>query len=115
MEVYDVEKFKIEFGKKVKVFRLLKGMSQEDLADKLGTVAQAISSLERGINFISLEKLIKLIEIFEIYPHELFYFQNSNVDTNSEAIQLSICELIKTFDPDELSCIYNLCKLLSNR
>lgn len=56
----------MNFGEKIFKLRKEKGLSQEDLADKLGTTRQAISKWENNQGFPETEKLLQLSNIFEV-------------------------------------------------
>ena len=58
--------FDKELGKKIKVIRGRKGLSQEFVAKKLGINRIALSRIERGERKIKVEELKKLAEVFNI-------------------------------------------------
>lgn len=62
-------------GKKIKKFRLLQGLSQEQLAEACFLSASYISCIERGTKKINLEKLERLAcqlnFIIDIYPRTI--------------------------------------------
>lgn len=49
-------------GMKVRAYRMLKGISQEKLAEKLGITFQQIQKYERGSNRISVSRLFHIAE-----------------------------------------------------
>ena len=50
-----------EFGKRLHDIRVLRGLTQEELANKLGDInKQHISRMERGVNACSIDLLIEL-------------------------------------------------------
>ena len=51
----------------IEYLRKREKMSQEQLADKLEISRQTISEWERGITYPSVEKLIELTKIFNVY------------------------------------------------
>lgn len=55
----------LKFGRK------LAGLTQSDVAEKLGVTYQAISNYERGINRIDQDTLLKLCSLYGIPPIEL--------------------------------------------
>ena len=61
----------IKFGKKVKATRLKKGMSQRDIARKLGVSANYISQIERGVENLSLKGIEKLAKAIDVSTSEL--------------------------------------------
>lgn len=62
----------MEPGKKIKQLRLRAGMTQEQLADRLGIGAQSVSKWENAVAMPDIMLLPKLAEIFGISIDELF-------------------------------------------
>jgi transcriptional regulator with XRE-family HTH domain len=54
------------FGLRLKGLRSEKGLTQQQLADKLGIVKASISSYEHNANYPSIEVFIKLCKIFDV-------------------------------------------------
>ena len=61
----------MEFGSKLYELRKEKGMSQEELANRLDVTRQTVSKWELGDSTPDLDKLILLGELFEISLDEL--------------------------------------------
>ena len=61
----------VEFGKRVKHYRLLNGWSQEELAERVGLHRTYIGSVERGERNISLLNISLLAKSFSISISEL--------------------------------------------
>lgn len=57
---------KAEIAQRIKAARLAKGLTQADVAQKLGITPQAISNFERGKNRISNDILRSLCELYDI-------------------------------------------------
>ena len=68
-EEYDMS---IEIGAKIKSLRLSASMTQEQLAQKLGVTAQAVSKWESGTNMPDIQLLPELSVIFGVSIDELF-------------------------------------------
>ena len=62
----------IDLGSKIKQLRLLRSMTQEQLAQKLGLTAQAISKWESGTNMPDIQMLPDLSVILGVSIDELF-------------------------------------------
>lgn len=62
----------IDIGKKIKALRLQKGMTQEELANKLNMSSQAVSKWENGITTPDIQLLPDLSVIFGVTIDELF-------------------------------------------
>lgn len=59
------------FGEKLKSERKNKGWSQEELAEKLFVSRQSVSKWETGLNYPSIEIIIKLSDLFGVTIDEL--------------------------------------------
>ena len=57
---------KKEIGKRLKLIRELKGLSQTELGNSLGIMYQHVSKYERGESVPTWENLIKLIELYGV-------------------------------------------------
>lgn len=68
------------FGKKVKERRTFLRLTQEQLAEKTGMSPKSLSQIELGNNFVSAENLNAICEALQVFPKELFDFQE---DQNS--------------------------------
>ena len=82
------DKRDIEVGRRVRAFRLQKGLSQEKLADQLGVTFQQVQKYEKGTNRIAAGRLQRIGEILEIPITEFFVQHKSNGTTQSELSEL---------------------------
>lgn len=53
-------------GKKIKEWRVQKGLSQEKLAEAIGVTDKNISRIERGIQYPKAENLMKILDVLDI-------------------------------------------------
>ncbi len=74
MNETDIEKIKSEFGKRVRDLRLKKGITQSDLAQKMGVDLRQIQRIENAEINTSLVSIYKLIIALDVNPNELFGF-----------------------------------------
>jgi len=65
------------FGIRIKYFRLLRGMTQEDLSEKIAMSTRYVSDIENGKVNITLKTLNKIAESLAIEEWELLKFYNS--------------------------------------
>lgn len=61
----------MDFGEKLKEIRRNEGMSQEQLAEKIGVSRQAITKWETGRGLPDVENMVILAEIFKMTLDEL--------------------------------------------
>jgi transcriptional regulator with XRE-family HTH domain len=69
----------IQIGKSIRAHRLIVGMSQSDLARKLGVSFQQIQKYEKGMNRVGAGRLPLIAKIFDIPISALF---EANADTS---------------------------------
>ncbi len=53
-------------GKRIRQYRIIRGLTQEKLAEKTGLSVIAISNIERGINYPAFENFISISNALEI-------------------------------------------------
>lgn len=59
-------------GAKIRIFRTHRGMSQSDLAGKIGVAFQQVQKYEKGINRVGASRLSRIAEVLGISIGELF-------------------------------------------
>lgn len=64
--------FRQAFGRRVRVLRIARGLSQEDLADLAGIHRTYLSSLERGQRNVGLDNIHALAVALGVKTSELF-------------------------------------------
>ena len=65
-------------GSRVRLRRLMVGMSQEALADRLGVTFQQVQKYEKGTNRISASRLQAISDVFRVPPSFFFQDDESN-------------------------------------
>jgi len=73
----------------LKILRTRKGLSQEELADRLNVVRQTVSKWEKGLSVPDSEMLIRIAEVFEVSVGELLGETIMPETEKSELQQLS--------------------------
>lgn len=69
----------MEFYENLSALRKAKGLSQEDMAEKLGVSRQAISKWENGLTSPEMANIAGICEILEVTPNKLMGFQDEPV------------------------------------
>lgn len=71
-------------GNKIRLIRMLKGLSQENISLELGVSQKAYSKIERGETKLSVNMIEKLGLIFQMSPQDILNFSAENfIQTNS--------------------------------
>ena len=89
-----------KIGKKIADRRILLGITQEELAEKVDSSANYISNIETGIKSGSLIFYIKVANELKLSLDFLFSDELPNLDT-SEATNKEITEMIDILNKDE--------------
>jgi transcriptional regulator with XRE-family HTH domain len=82
------DKRDIEVGRRLRTYRLQRGLSQERLADQLGVTFQQVQKYEKGTNRISAGRLQRISEVLDIPITEFFTAQRGSGGAQSEIFEL---------------------------
>lgn len=100
---------KKKFGKRIKYYRELNGLTQEQLAELIDINCRSLSFIERGVNFVKAETIEKICNALNVTPKQLFDFEYStkapkdlkeelnNILNNNEEKLADIYRIIKGF------------------
>lgn len=88
----------MNFGDKLKQIRANQGLSQEQLAEKIGVSRQAITKWETNRGLPDVENMIILAEIFKVTLDELVLQRTIEVETNEEVF---VSETVYDIDYDK--------------
>lgn len=61
----------VKLGEKLKTIRTQKGLSQQDVADRLGLTRSAIGFYETGKRTVDIETLFKICDIYNVDVNEV--------------------------------------------
>ena len=82
-----------EFGKRLKEIRLIRGMTQEELAEMLNINKQHVSRMERGVTACSIDLLIELSCHLQISTDYLLMGKDPDTGKQKEQILEVIAKL----------------------
>ncbi len=68
---YDIKRL---LGLKIKELRIKRGMTQEELSEKIGLVERNLSKIECGKSFVTADTLSNIIDALNVTAKELFDF-----------------------------------------
>ena len=78
----------IDVGRRVRVLRLQRRLSQTDLANHLGVSFQQVQKYENGTNRISAGRLEQIAELFKIPVATLFAQSGAGADNQKPLLEL---------------------------
>jgi len=94
-----------QVGNRVRIRRMLIGMSQEKLGDLLGLTFQQVQKYEKGINRIGAGRLFEIARILDV-PIEFFY---DGVGTTSDGVgeaRAPVMEFVSSTEGLQLSLAF---------
>jgi transcriptional regulator with XRE-family HTH domain len=78
----------LEVGRRVRTFRLQKGLSQEQLGDQLGLTSQQVQKYEKGTNRVRAGRLQRIADILGIPVSDFFTSHSQGGVAPSELFRL---------------------------
>jgi transcriptional regulator with XRE-family HTH domain len=92
-------------GKRIKMYRMAKGLTQEELAEKIGLSRNYYSAAERGVYSLNLDKVVEIINILDCSADEIF----ADVINNGYKIKTTILsEKLSSLPKDEQERILSI-------
>ena len=103
--------FEQKLGKRIQKCRKKKGLTQEQLAERVALSRNYLSAVERGVNAVSLEKLIEIINCLDCSADEIFM----DVINKGYAVKATmLTEKIEQLPRDEQERIFEIIETLLN-
>lgn len=102
---------KRNIGLRIKHLRAMRGFTQETFAEAVGVSTEAISNIERGVNFPSFEHLVKIAEILKCLLVDIF--DGAEKPCKRAALEGKILAAVKSLPSDKLDLAMKLISALS--
>ena len=116
MTTYIDSNRKITIGKRIKTWRKQRKLTQEKFAFLIDRTADAISMIERGINFPARETLEKMSKVLNIPLKEFLFNDEENiVNSERETIIEQIVGLLHKLDDKSLKMALRHVEVLGER
>lgn len=101
-------------GNRIRKLRTDKGMTQEELAFRLGSSAAYLSNIENGIKKPSLTKLTDIARQLDVTLNDLIYEKDEAEPSDDELLKL-----LSSFEPEKVArlktYIVNILQIISER
>ena len=101
-----VKNFYREFGKRLKQLRLQTGMSQEELAERVGVAHKTVSYWENAHNPVTLSKIPLIADALNVPVYKLFVF----FEIEEKTADKDYIELLQTITVEEINRLFNVVK-----
>ena len=87
----------MKFGDKLILLRKKKGLSQEELAEKLGVSRQSVSKWESNNTYPETDKIVQICNIFECSMDDLINDKVTDVETTYRKNKNNLNNVIDSF------------------
>ena len=93
-------------GTRIKLVRQGNGLTQDQLAERVGLSSKYISGIERGVENPTMDNLIRLAKVLEVEPYDLFLFGES--EENEKALRKGLEKMLREADREQLQLCFNV-------
>ena len=100
-----MSEIKKQLGRKIKYYRELRNLTQEELSVMIDISCRSLSFLECGTNFVTADTLEKVCNALNVTPKQLFDFEY--YPKNPADIKKDLENMINS-NSDKLGDIYNI-------
>ena len=94
-------------GQRIRKFRKACGLSQEELAEKVGISTTHMSHIETGNTKLSLQVLVDIASTLSVQTDELLYELPAQ---NTYALKQELADLLMTCSPREINILLDVLK-----
>ncbi|MGG4105125.1 helix-turn-helix transcriptional regulator [Paenibacillus lautus] len=99
-------------GNKIRDIRKSKGLSQEQLAEMVGTKHTDIGKLERGERNVTLKTLDKISNTLEIEMYQLFQYEIESKFSRKEFLKNEISNIVAELSESDLEKIISILNIV---
>ena len=99
----------VKFGNKLKYYRLMRGYTQEKLAEKLNVSIAFLSRIERGNSHINLKRLSEICDILGVTEG---YILNGSSDSSHFYLSSEFTNTLNKASPEKQKLIYKIAKVI---
>ena len=105
-----MENSKIVIGKRIRKFRQRQGLTQHDLAEKIGVTEKQISKIETGVHYPKFENFVKILDSLDITLKDFA----EDIDPQQEINSSRKCymKILNKFSDIEIEYLINVAKEL---
>lgn len=96
---------KTTIGDNIRMLRVLKGLSQENMANELDISVSTYSNIERDVSSLTVVRLIQIAEILKVKPSTIMEMdgkqllsESDNKDYQSKSMETELEKLKKQFE-----------------
>ena len=99
-------------GERIKKARKEKGLTQEQLSEKLDISIAFLSRVERGSSKVNLKRLTQICEILDISQGEIL---NGVSSKSTNYLNEDFANLLKECSAEDQKLIYDIAKVIANK
>ncbi len=86
---------KSTIGERIRILRVIKSLSQENMANELDISVASYSNIERDVTELTVSRLLKIAKILGVKPSDILEYDNPSIIAESEQNPLKSSDKIK--------------------
>lgn len=102
-------------GNRIRKLRSERKMTQEDLSFAIDIRTSSLSSIENGKSFPSYTTIMKLCEVFNLLPKELFDFNPTTIDSEQHELIHEINSVLPELDSERLHYLNSIARMFAGK
>jgi transcriptional regulator with XRE-family HTH domain len=101
-------------GTKLREYRIAAGLTQRDVGEILGVTYQQVQKIEKGNDRISIDKLIKLRDMYGVTLDEMVDSKSSLDDTRYK-VNLNVIKNLDSLEPNMRNAIIKMINVVAKK
>ncbi len=97
---------RLKIGENIKKNRVIRGITQHELAEMIGLTEKQISKIETGVHYPKFENFVKILEALNLTMKD---FELGSENTQSQTLK-SVLKIVYTSSEEELKCFLSFFK-----
>ena len=93
-------------GKRIKIVRQRNGLTQDQLAERVGLSPKYISGIERGVENPTMDILLRVATMLGVEPYDLFLFGES--EESEKVLRKGIEKMVREADREKLQLYFDV-------